>query len=115
DARPAPLPPVGLELPADLINAAGQVKVQAAGGRAGVVTHRDSVLGPRSIGCGGPETACRGQSTKNHLELDNRGYMPRCGPTRPMGPPVHLCPGSVVRPPGAANLARPPAQKVWFR
>src|SRR5262249_17034373 len=99
DARPAPLPPVGLELPADLINAAGQVKVQAAEVRAGLVTHRDSVLGPRSIGCGGPEPACRGQSTKTHFELDNRGYMPPFRPTRPMSPRFRLCPGSVVRPP----------------
>ena len=55
DARSAPLPPVGLEAPADLIDAAGQVDVQAVEVVAGSVAHLDSVLGPRSIGCSPPE------------------------------------------------------------
>ena len=72
DARLAPLPPVGLEPPADLIDAAGQVDVQAVKVVAGSVAHRDSVLGPRSIGCWPPEPACRGQPTKTHFEEDVR-------------------------------------------
>ncbi len=57
DTRLAPLPPGGLEAPADLINPAGEVNVQAAKVRAGSVTHLDPVLGPRSIGCWPPEPA----------------------------------------------------------
>ena len=66
------LPPVGLESPADLIDAAGQVDVQAVEVVAGSVAHLDSVLGPRSIGCSPPEPACRGQTTKTHFQEDVR-------------------------------------------
>ena len=48
DSRLASPPPVGLETPANLINLAGQVWVQAAEVKAGSVTHRVSVLAPRS-------------------------------------------------------------------
>ena len=51
DARLTPLAPVGLEAPADLINAAGHFDVQAAEVVAGLFAHLDSVLGPRSICC----------------------------------------------------------------
>ena len=72
DTRLAPLPPVGLESPADLVDAAGQVDIQAVEVVAGSVAHLDSVLGPRSIGCSPPEPACRGQTTKTHFEEDVR-------------------------------------------
>src|SRR5262249_27335200 len=57
DTRLAPLPPRGLEAPADLINLTCQVQVQAAEVRAGSVTHRDSVLSPGCIGSWPPEPA----------------------------------------------------------
>ncbi len=72
DARLASLPPVGLELPANLINTAGQVDVEAAEVVAGSVAHLDSVLARRSIGCSPPEPACRGQTTNTHFEEDVR-------------------------------------------
>ena len=72
DARSGPCSPVGLESPADLINAAGQVDVQAVEVVAGSVAHHGSVLGSRSIGCSPPEPACCGQTTKTHFEEDVR-------------------------------------------
>ena len=45
----APVAPIGVELAADLINAAGQVDVQAVEVLAGAVAHLDSVRGVRSI------------------------------------------------------------------
>jgi hypothetical protein len=51
DAQLEPLLPVGLESPAEFINAAGQLDIQAAKVVAGPVTHLDSVPGPRSIAC----------------------------------------------------------------
>ena len=47
DVRLAPRPPVGFESPADLINAAGRVDVQAAEVVAGSVAHLDLVFGPK--------------------------------------------------------------------
>ena len=58
DARLAPLPPVGLESPADLIDAAGQVDVQAVEVVAGSVAHLDSVLGPQSVTSGTNRRRC---------------------------------------------------------
>ena len=60
----APLPKVGLESATDLINTAGQADIETVKIVAGSVAHRDSVLGPRSIGCAPPESACRGQTAK---------------------------------------------------
>jgi hypothetical protein len=68
----ASLPPGGLEAPADLINLADQVNVQAVEVIAGSVTHPDSVLGLRSVGYWPPEPAWNGQSTKTHFEEDVR-------------------------------------------
>ena len=62
----SPLPPVGLESPADLINSACEVDIQALEVVAVSVAHRDSVLGPRSIGCYPSALACRGRTTKTH-------------------------------------------------
>ncbi len=59
DPRLAPLPPIGLEPPADFIKAPGHFQIQTVEIVAGAVAHRDSVLGPRSIGCSPPGPASR--------------------------------------------------------
>ncbi len=72
DARLAPLLPVGLESPADLIDPAGHFDIQAVEVVAGSVTHLDSVLGPRCIACWPSALACRGQTTTTDFEDDVR-------------------------------------------
>jgi hypothetical protein len=70
DARPASLAYVGLEPPANLIKAAGQVDFHAAQVLAWSLAHIGSVLDPSSIGCSPLEIACRAQATKTHFEED---------------------------------------------
>jgi hypothetical protein len=63
---------MNFELPADLIDAARHVDVQAVEVVAALVAHLDSVLGPRFIGGWPSAPAGRGPTTEIHFQDDVR-------------------------------------------